>query len=105
MVGDGLDQESMVERAFAEAIATQGVVTGTSDFARDMAQISRGRGRSAADVFDSLSSDRPYRPALTLDEARRMIVLGSGSQFDPSVVSAFNSIHDQTFLRITEEIR
>ena len=53
-VGDGLDQESMVERAFAEAIATQGVVAGTSDFARCMAQISRGRGRSSADVFDSL---------------------------------------------------
>jgi putative nucleotidyltransferase with HDIG domain len=60
---------------------------------------------AVADVFDALTTDRPYRPALTLDEARRMIVLGSGSQFDPSVVSAFNSIHDQTFLRITEEIR
>jgi len=54
MVGDGLDQESVVERAFAEAIATQGVVAGTSDFARCMAQVSRGRGRSTTDVFDSL---------------------------------------------------
>src|SRR5262249_14135955 len=54
MVGDGHDQESMVERAFAEAIATQGVVAGTSDFARCMAQVSRGRGRSTTDVFDSL---------------------------------------------------
>jgi phosphoglycolate phosphatase len=61
MVGDGLDQESMVERAFAEAIATQGVVAGTSDFARCMAQISRGRGRSAADVFDSLFPDNQAR--------------------------------------------
>ena len=61
MVGDGLDQESVVERAFAEAIATQGVVAGTSDFARCMAQISRGRGRSAADVFDSLFPDNQAR--------------------------------------------
>jgi ribonuclease P protein subunit RPR2 len=60
---------------------------------------------AVADVFDALTTDRPYRPALTLEEARRMIVLGSGSQFDPSVVSAFNSIDDSTFLRITEEIR
>ncbi len=60
---------------------------------------------AVADVFDALTTDRPYRPALTLDESRRMIVLGSGSQFDPSVVSAFNSIKDQTFLRIAEEIR
>jgi phosphonatase-like hydrolase len=61
MVGDGLDQESMVERAFAEAIATQGVVAGTSDFARCMAQVSRGRGRSTADVFDSLFPDNQAR--------------------------------------------
>jgi phosphonatase-like hydrolase len=61
MVGDGLDQESMVERAFAEAIATQGVVAGTSDFARCMAQISRGRGRSTTDVFDSLFPDNQAR--------------------------------------------
>jgi len=60
---------------------------------------------AVADVFDALTTDRPYRPALTLHEARRMIVLGSGSQFDPSVVRAFNSIDDETFLRITEEIR
>lgn len=53
-VGDGSGQESMVERAFAEAIATQGVVTGTSDYARCMAQVSRGRGRATADVFRSL---------------------------------------------------
>ena len=53
-VGDGAGQGSMVERAFAEAIATQGVVAGTSDFARCMAQVSRGRGRPAAEVFDSL---------------------------------------------------
>ena len=52
-VGDG-GQESMVERAFAEAIATQGVVAGTSAYARCMAQVSRGRGRPAADVFDIL---------------------------------------------------
>jgi len=60
-VGDGAGQESMVERAFAEAIATQGVVAGTSDFARCMAQISRGRGRSAADVFTSLFPDNQAR--------------------------------------------
>lgn len=61
IVGDGLDQESMVERAFAEAIATQGVVAGTSDFARCMTQVSRGRGRSTADVFDTLFPDNQAR--------------------------------------------
>jgi len=60
-VGDGAGQESMVERAFAEAIATQGVVAGTSAFARCMAQISRGRGRSTVDVFESLFPDNQAR--------------------------------------------
>lgn len=60
-VGDGDSQQSMVERAFAEAIATQGVVAGTSDFARCMTQVSRGRGRSSADVFGILFPDNPAR--------------------------------------------
>src|SRR5438477_396203 len=43
-VGDGAGRGSMVEHAFAEAIATQGVVAGTSDYARCMALVSRGPG-------------------------------------------------------------
>jgi phosphoglycolate phosphatase len=53
-IGDGFGQESMVERAFAEAIATQGVVSGTRDYARCMAQVNRDRGRSTVDVFYNL---------------------------------------------------
>lgn len=60
---------------------------------------------AVADVFDALTTDRPYRPALGLDQAREMIVGESGSHFDPNVVRAFNSIDDQTFTRIAEEIR
>jgi len=60
-IGDGFGQESMVERAFAEAIATQGVVSGTSDYARCMAQVNRDRGRSTVDVFHSLFPDNPVR--------------------------------------------
>ena len=48
-----------------------------------------GRIVAVADVFDALSSDRPYRPRLTLDEARSSIIEGSGSAFDPDVVEAF----------------
>lgn len=42
-----------------------------------------------ADVFDALSCARVYKPAFPLEEARRMIVEGSGSHFDPDVVAAF----------------
>ena len=48
-----------------------------------------GRIVAVADVFDALSSDRPYRPRLSLDEARTWILEGSGKAFDPKVVDAF----------------
>ena len=36
---------SIVERAFAEAIATQGIVAGTQDYVRSMVRLDRSRGR------------------------------------------------------------
>jgi putative nucleotidyltransferase with HDIG domain len=44
---------------------------------------------SVADVYDSLTSDRPYRKAMSLFEARDVITKGSGTDFDPRVVDAF----------------
>jgi ribonuclease P protein subunit RPR2 len=59
---------------------------------------------AVADVLDALTTDRPYRPAMPLVEARRMIVAGSGSQFDPAVVCAFDTIDDEMISRIAQEI-
>ncbi len=44
---------------------------------------------SVVDAFDAMTSDRPYRKALTLDHAVSEIMAGSGRQFDPEVVEAF----------------
>jgi putative nucleotidyltransferase with HDIG domain len=55
---------------------------------------------AVADVFDALTTDRPYRPASTLPEARDIIRRDSGSHFDPRVVDAFNAIDNETFIRI-----
>ena len=44
---------------------------------------------SVADVYDSLTSDRPYRKAMSPFDAKDIIVKGSGSEFDPRVVNAF----------------
>jgi phosphoglycolate phosphatase len=51
LIGTLVTDEGIVELAFAEAIATQGVVSGTSAFARAMAQVHRGRGQRPADVL------------------------------------------------------
>lgn len=42
-----------------------------------------------ADVYDALTSDRPYRKAMSPFEARATIVNGVGTEFDPVVVAAF----------------
>jgi ribonuclease P protein subunit RPR2 len=60
---------------------------------------------AVADVLDALTSDRPYRPASSLREAREMISAEAGSHFDPRVVAAFNSIDDATIKRIGVDIR
>jgi putative nucleotidyltransferase with HDIG domain len=44
---------------------------------------------SVADVYDSITSDRPYRKAMSLFEARDLISKGAGTDFDPRVVNAF----------------
>jgi ribonuclease P protein subunit RPR2 len=44
---------------------------------------------SVADSFDAMTSDRPYRRALSLDHALEEIRSGAGTQFDPEVVRAF----------------
>ena len=42
-----------------------------------------------ADSFDAMTSDRPYRAALSFEEALEEVRAGAGSQFDPTVVGAF----------------
>lgn len=44
---------------------------------------------AVADSFDAMTSDRPYRDALTLDRALDEIWGGAGTQFDPEVVKVF----------------
>ena len=44
-----------------------------------------------ADALDAMTSDRPYRRAMTWAAAGREILAQSGRQFDPMVVEAFVS--------------
>ena len=44
---------------------------------------------AVADGFDSMTSDRPHRRALTADQAASVLRDGRGTQWDPSVVDAF----------------
>jgi putative two-component system response regulator len=48
-----------------------------------------GRIATIADVFDALTSKRPYKEAWTVEDSLEEIKHGSGSHFDPKVVEAF----------------
>jgi putative two-component system response regulator len=48
-----------------------------------------GRIVAIADVFDALTSKRPYKEAFSLEKSYSIIRQGRGSHFDPAVVDAF----------------
>jgi response regulator RpfG family c-di-GMP phosphodiesterase len=55
-----------------------------------------------ADVYDALTSRRVYKPSLSHEQARDIIVSESGSHFDPAVVEAFLA-REQQFRAIAEK--
>jgi len=54
-----------------------------------------GRIMAIADVYDALVSERPYKKAFSHDEAVRIIVEGSGTQFDSALIQVFINAADQ----------
>jgi putative nucleotidyltransferase with HDIG domain len=44
---------------------------------------------SVADVYDALTSDRPYRKAMSPYDAKEILLKGTGTDFDPQVINAF----------------
>jgi putative two-component system response regulator len=54
-----------------------------------------GRIMAIADVYDALTSVRPYKKAFSHEEAVRIITEGSGAQFDPTLVEVFVRAADQ----------
>ena len=54
-----------------------------------------GRIVAVADVFDALTSERPYKKAWDLDRATSLIRESSGQHFDPTCVEAFFAVWDE----------
>lgn len=54
---------------------------------------------AVADVFDALSSRRPYKQPLSFEDTMHIMVRDTGSHFDPAVMAVFmpmaREIHDQ----------
>jgi ribonuclease P protein subunit RPR2 len=59
---------------------------------------------TVADALDAITSDRPYRPARSWEEAAAEILSERGRQFDPDVVDAFRD-RDAVLRGIRKELR
>lgn len=60
---------------------------------------------SVADTFDAVTSERPYRPAMTAAEAKAEIRRVSGSQLDPRCVEALLSVLDRQEIHAATEVQ
>ncbi|MCK5861042.1 MAG: two-component system response regulator [Candidatus Hydrogenedentes bacterium] len=54
-----------------------------------------------ADVYDALTSKRPYKEAFSHERAREIILAGAGKQFDPDVIDAFLCC-EEDFMKIRD---
>jgi putative nucleotidyltransferase with HDIG domain len=57
---------------------------------------------SVVDCFDALTSDRPYRSALSTDEAFEILRARSGTMYEPKVVDTFIHVHAEIVGAIVE---
>ncbi len=63
----------------------------------------RARIFAVADVFDALSSKRPYKEPLTYNETMDILEAGRGSHFDPPVLDSFGLISGDIFNNISQK--
>jgi putative nucleotidyltransferase with HDIG domain len=59
---------------------------------------------SVVDCYDALTSDRPYRPALSDDEAMQIVLERSGKMYDPHVVDAFTKVYRELAVEVMEPV-
>jgi len=95
LLGVTADDGGILERAFAEAFATQGIVPGTAAYARSMVRVHQTRGQHAVDVFRGLFPNAPGRAeaaTLAFDRSYRLSVDRSGLAPMPGASDALERI-------------
>ncbi|MBL4685184.1 MAG: response regulator [Nannocystaceae bacterium] len=63
-----------------------------------------GRVSAVADVFDALTSKRPYKPAWPIEDAVALLEKGRGAHFDPELIDLFLGAMDGV-LEIREQFK
>ncbi|MBX6383036.1 MAG: HAD-IA family hydrolase [Microbispora sp.] len=97
LAGTTIGDIDMVERAFAEAIATQGIVPGTSAYARAMVHVHRSRGCPKIDVFRGIfpgNEAQAQAANLTFERSYEMAIERTGLVPLPGAVEAIAKLRD-----------
>ncbi|WP_326646253.1 HAD family hydrolase [Streptosporangium sp. NBC_01755] len=95
LAGTTIGDVAMVERAFAEAIATQGIVPGTGAYARAMVHVHRSRGCSKIDVFRGIFPDNEAQAQaanLTFERSYEGAIGRAGLVPLPGIVEALDKL-------------
>jgi len=59
---------------------------------------------SVVDCYDALTSDRPYRPALSDEDAMKIVLERRGNMYDPQVVDTFVSVYRDIAAEVMEPL-
>lgn len=54
------------------------------------------------DVFDALTSERPYKKAFSFEKSMEILKQGKGTHFDPELILTFEAIAKNVFIKIRE---
>ncbi|WP_184547432.1 HAD family hydrolase [Streptosporangium becharense] len=95
LAGTTIGDIAMIERAFAEAIATQGIVPGTGAYARAMVHVHRSRGCPKIDIFRGIFPDNEAQAQaanLTFERSFEGAVERSGLVPLPGTVEALDKL-------------
>lgn len=95
LIGTTVADDGILERAYAEAIATQGIVTGTTAYARSMAQVHRSRGKTGIDVLREVFPEDEVRAQaayLAFDRSLSGAVERSGVRPVPGAAEALDEV-------------
>jgi phosphoglycolate phosphatase-like HAD superfamily hydrolase len=94
-LADIVVDSSVAERAFAEAIAAQGIVPGTQSYTRAMVKLDRGRGRPPAEIMNDVFEGNPAQAAVAsfaFDQSFRDAIHRFGVAAPPAVAEVLKRL-------------
>ena len=95
LAGTAIGDIATVERAFADAIATQGIVPGTGAYARAMVHVHRSRGLPKIEIFRGIFPENEAQAQaanLTFERSYEGTIDRTGLQPMPGVVEVFEKL-------------